>query len=135
MAISNTSILIKRSQSTAKPTSLNQGELGYSYVSNTLFFGTAGGNGVVNVGGQYYTSTIDSATSGNAPGTIVKRDASGNSYFGNIIVSGTITGTINAIVNSANSLYNTQNFSISGGDITASAVAFNGTQPVALNAS
>ena len=55
MAISNTSILIKRSLTTGRPSTLNQGEFAYSYASNTLFIGTPGGNGVVNVGGQYYT--------------------------------------------------------------------------------
>ena len=65
MAISNTSILIKRSTTTGRPGSLNAGEFAYSYASNTLFIGTPGGNGVVNVGGQYYTSTLDSATNAN----------------------------------------------------------------------
>lgn len=36
---SNTLITIKRSQSTAKPTSLANGELAYSYSSNKLFIG------------------------------------------------------------------------------------------------
>ena len=81
MPISNTNILIKRSSSTSKPSSLQAGELGYSYVSNTLFFGTVGGNGVVNVGGQYYTSTIDAATAAATADTLAKRDSTGNVSF------------------------------------------------------
>jgi hypothetical protein len=38
---SNTSILIKRSLSSSTPTSLKDGELAYSYASNTLFIGNA----------------------------------------------------------------------------------------------
>jgi hypothetical protein len=124
MAISNTSILIKRSQSTGKPASLNQGELGYSYLSNTLFFGTVGGNGVVNVGGQYYTSTVDAATQSNTASTLVKRDPNG-AFFGRLYGD----------ANTADTLTNSQNFSVSGGDITASAVGFNGSSGVTLNAS
>ena len=124
MAISNTSILIKRSQTTGKPTSLNQGELAYSYLSNTLFFGTVGGNGVVNVGGQYYTSTVDAATNANTASTLVKRDTNGAFY-----------GQLYGHANTATTLQNSQNFSVSGGDITASAVGFNGSSGVTLNAS
>jgi hypothetical protein len=124
MAISNTSILIKRSQTTGKPTSLNQGELAYSYLSNTLFFGTVGGNGVVNVGGQYYTSTVDAATNANTASTLVKRDTNG-AFFGRLYGD----------ANTADTITNAQNFSISGGDITAGAVLFNGSSGVTLNAS
>jgi hypothetical protein len=82
MAISNTNILIKRSTTTSKPTSLQAGELAYSYLSNTIFIGSPSGTGVVNVGGQYYTSQVDNATSTNTVSTIVKRDASGNIAVG-----------------------------------------------------
>jgi len=134
-SVSNSSILIKRSSATGRPSSLKSGELAYSYLSNTIFIGTSDGTSTLNVGGQYYTSQIDSATSSNNPNTIVKRDASGNSYFGNVIISGTITGTIQGIASSANSLYYSQNFGISGGDISASNISFNGTNSVILQAS
>lgn len=80
---SNTEILIKRSSVTTKPATLRAGELAYSYLSNTLFFGTAGGNGTVNVGGVLYTSTIDAATSSNTAGTLVKRD-NNNAFSGRL---------------------------------------------------
>ena len=124
MAISNTSILIKRSNTTARPGSLNAGEFAYSYASNTLFIGTPGGNGVVNVGGQYYTSTLDSATNANTASTLVKRDA-----------NGAFSGRLYGNSNTASSLLNAQNFSISGGDISAGTVSFDGTGAVVLNAS
>mgnify|MGYP003347025841 CR=1 FL=1 len=76
----NTSIRIKRSTTTGIPGSALAGELAYSYLSNTLFIGTPDGNGVVNVGGQYYTSTLDAATSQNTASTLVKRDAGGSFY-------------------------------------------------------
>ena len=132
---SNSSILIKRSTTTGRPSTLKSGELAYSYLSNTIFIGTSDGTSTLNVGGQYYTSQIDNASSTNNPSTIVKRDAAGNSYFGNVIVSGTITGTIQAIASAANTLYYPQNFGISGGDISASNISFNGSSPVILQAS
>lgn len=122
--MSNTSILIKRSSTTSRPASLASGELAYSYLSNTFFVGSPSGTGVINVGGQYYTSTIDGATASNTVSTLVKRDING-AFSGNLLGSSTNTY----------SLINAQNFSISGGDITASAISFNGTDNVALSAS
>ena len=84
MAISNTKILIKRSNSTNIPSGLSAGELAYSYSSNVLFIGTSTGTGVLNIGGQFYTSTIDSATNLNTASTLVKRDASGNFSAGTV---------------------------------------------------
>jgi len=123
MAISNTSILIKRSSSTATPSSLQNGELAYSYASNTIFIGGPG-NSVLKIGGQAYTSVIDAATSSNTASTLVKRDASGG-----------FSGQLYGNANTASSLQNAQNFSITGGDISASGVAFYGNNAVALNAS
>jgi hypothetical protein len=133
--MANTNILIKRSSSTSRPSSLAAGELGYSYLSNTLFLGTAAGNGVINVGGVYYTQAIDNATSAATPDTLVKRDASGNATFTNITVTGFISGTIDGVANTAVRLQTPRSFSVSGGDITASGVNFDGTGAVTLNAS
>ena len=122
--MANTSILIKRSSSTGRPSSLKAGELAYSYQSNTLFFGTADGTGAFNIGGQFYTSTVDSATAANVASTLVKRDEN-NGFF----------GALYGNANSATKLLTSRNFDISGGDITASAVGFDGTAAVTLNAS
>jgi hypothetical protein len=78
MATSNTGVIVKRSFTTAIPPYLEPGELAYSYVSNTFFIGSPTSDGVLNVGGLFYTQTIDAATSNNTPNTLVKRDASGN---------------------------------------------------------
>jgi len=131
--MANTNILIKRSSSTSKPSSLAAGELAYSYLSNTLFLGTAAGNGVINVGGILYTQTIDNATSAATGGTLVKRDPTGNASFNYIFAN--IVGTIAGTAEQANKLTNPRNFEISGGDITSAAVGFDGTAGVVLSAS
>ena len=133
MSIGNTSILIKRSSVTTAPSSLKAGELAYSYLSNTAFIGTADGAGVVKIGGQAYTSQIDNATSAATGLTLVQRDASGNASF-NGITANYINATINGNSNTATYLQNPQNFSISGGDITASSVLFDGSGSVTLDA-
>jgi hypothetical protein len=50
----NTLIQFKRSLTNNSPTALNIGEPGYSYSSNTLFIGTSGNNGVIEIGGSKY---------------------------------------------------------------------------------
>ena len=52
--MANTLIQIKSSTSNAAPTTLNVAEPAYSYVSNTLFIGTTGSDGVIAIGGQFY---------------------------------------------------------------------------------
>jgi hypothetical protein len=54
--MANTLIQLKSSTSNATPTVLDVAEPAYSYVSNTLFIGTAGGNGVLPIGGQFYVN-------------------------------------------------------------------------------
>ena len=121
--MANTNILIKRSAvgGLGKPTSLLAGELAYSYASNTIFIGSPTGNGVINVGGQYYTSTLDDATSSNTAGTLVKRD-----------VNGQFSGRLDGIAGKADILTNARNFSISGGDITATTQSFDGSAAIIL---
>lgn len=122
--MANTNILIKRSGSTRTPVSLGAGEFAYSYASDTLFLGNAAGNGVINVGGLLYTQTIDAATTANTGSTLVKRDANGK-----------FAGRLTGIADKADVLTNGRNFSISGHDITASAVGFDGSSAVVLDAS
>jgi hypothetical protein len=133
--MANTNILIKRAgvSGNGVPSSLLAGELAYSYASNTIFIGSPTGNGVVNVGGQFYTSQIDNATAAATGFTLVRRDATGNASFN--FITANIIGTIQGTANSALQLENSRNFSIDGGDITAGAISFNGTGDVVLNAS
>jgi len=121
--MANTNILIKRSVTTGRPVSLQAGEFAYSYSSNTLYLGSPAGTGVVNVGGQYYTSTLDAATAANTASTLVKRGGLGEFY-------GRLYGT----ANTADVLTNARNFSISGTDITASTQSFDGSSAIVLNA-
>ena len=60
---SNTEILIKRSPSTGNdaPSMLNQGELGFSYKSNTLFIGTEGSDSAIEIG---HWSNLTNLTAG-----------------------------------------------------------------------
>jgi len=85
-------IKIKRSTTTASPTTLTNGELAYSAVnggSHKLFIGRpGGGSGDIDaIGGKYFTDIIDSATSSNTISTLVLRDGSGS------FSAGTITAT------------------------------------------
>lgn len=132
--MANTSILIKRSTTVGKPVSLQAGELAYSYQSNTIFIGTPDGNGVVNVGGQYYTSQIDAATNLNTGGTLVRRDSNGNVALGHVTAD-SITASIDGNANSATQFQTDRYIDVSGGDITASAQLFNGTANATLSAS
>jgi hypothetical protein len=143
MAIGNTSILIKRSTTLDKPVSLQAGELGYSYTSNTMFIGSPAGTGVINVGGVYYTQIVDAATAANTVSTLVKRDAAGNIFVGHANVrsisfsdGGVLsTGAFSGNANSATQFQTDRFINVSGGDITASAQLFNGTANATLSAS
>lgn len=110
MAISNTSILIKRAGvgGTARPTSLLAGELAYSYASNTMFIGSPTGTGVINIGGVYYTQTVDAATNLNTAGTLVKRDGSGN------FSAGTITAALSGNASTATKWQTARTLSFTG---------------------
>lgn len=131
--MANTNILIKRSLTHDSPVSLGAGEFGYSYTSNTLFLGTSDGNGVINVGGVFYTGQIDAATDAATGGTLVRRDATGNASFNYITAN--VVGEIVGNANSATRLQTARDFSIgAGGEITAAAVSFDGTGNVVLSA-
>lgn len=56
--MANTVIQILRSYTSESPTTLHDGELAYSFVSNTLFIGTES-NQVITIGGQKYVEAID----------------------------------------------------------------------------
>lgn len=124
-------IKIKRSQVTATPPSLSEGELAYSYNSNTLFIGDVGGAGVTAIGGSAdhlklagiesgaQVNTVDSVAGKTGVVTLVKADITdfaeadyvhktgsetinGDKTFGNNV---TITGnlTVNGTVTAVNS--------------------------------
>lgn len=86
----STLVQIKRSTTNTAPATLDEGELAYSYVSNTLFIGDTA-NGVMNIGGQYYTELMDNASAANGSTTFVRRYANGSAQFSqlDILVSPT----------------------------------------------
>ena len=67
--MSNTSIQILRSYANTRPQTLNDGELAYSFVANTLYIGDRDDK-IISIGGL--TSTENLAN------TIVLRDSTGN---------------------------------------------------------
>lgn len=83
--MANTIIQIKRSTSTAAPTSLQYGELAYSFQSGRFYIGNTA-NVPIAIGGNTYNQMVDAATSANSSGTIVERDTSG-SFAANIITA------------------------------------------------
>jgi len=59
--MANTVIQLRYSEANAAPSILNVAEPAYSYVSNTLFIGTANSDGSIIVGGKAYIDKINSA--------------------------------------------------------------------------
>jgi hypothetical protein len=68
-------VQILRSYTANVPGNLIDGQLAYSYVSNSLFIGDAN-NVVYQVGGNNITNIINAATTANTPSTLVYRDSS-----------------------------------------------------------
>ena len=116
-------VTIKRSTTTNRPNTLHAGELAYSYPANTLYIGTANGDGVLTVAGGDL-ALLSTGTSQNVANTIVIRDR-----------NGAIEGRFFGVANSAVNLTSFRNFSISGGDMSAAPNSFNGTQDINLIAS
>ena len=116
-------ILIKRSSSTATPTSLANGELAYSSDSNKLFVGRpGGGTGDIDaIGGKYYTDIIAGAASANTASKLVVRDGSGNFSAGTITAS--FTGALTGNADTATTLATAR---------TIGGVSFNGSANIDL---
>lgn len=106
--MANTVIQLKYSTANAIPTTLNTGEPAYSYVSGNLFIGNATANGVILIGGKYYTDIINAATNANTGDTLVKRDASGN------FSAGTITAALTGNASTASKWQNARTIGVSG---------------------
>ncbi|NBP55060.1 hypothetical protein EBU71_00680 [bacterium] len=67
--MANTTIQILRSYANTRPSALDDGELAYSFVSNTFFIGDRTGQ-IITIGGL--------TTTENAANTVVLRDENGN---------------------------------------------------------
>lgn len=77
LANSNTIIQILRSYANNAPLTLVDGEIAYSFKSNTMFIGN-NTNDVIRIGGEYYVKAIENATREDIANTIVLRDESGS---------------------------------------------------------
>ena len=122
-------IKIKRSTSTAAPTSLENGELAYSATSggaHKLYIGRpGGGSGDIDaIGGAYYTNLVDTATHANTASMIVKRDSGGN------FSAGTITAALSGNASTASALETARTIALTG-DVTGS-VSFDGSGNVSI---
>lgn len=120
-------IQIKRSTSTATPSSLSAGELAYSGKSdsNKLFIGHPDGTtGPVAIGGQYYTGVVDGATAANTASKLVLRDGSGNFSAGTITAS--LTGDVTGNADTATALATGRTIAITG-DLAYTSPSFDGS--------
>jgi hypothetical protein len=120
-------IQIKRSTSTATPSSLSAGELAYSGKSdsNKLFIGHPDGTtGPVAIGGQYYTGIVDGATAANTASKLVLRDGSGNFSAGTITAS--LTGNVTGNADTATALATGRTIAITG-DLAYTSPSFDGS--------
>jgi hypothetical protein len=112
--MANTLIQIRSSTSNSAPQTLYIGEPAYSYVSNTLFIGTANGDSVIPIGGQSYiaqqqliynTANAAFATANTGSGAIAAGSYA-NAAFEVANSSGTYANAAFATANSAGTYAN-----------------------------
>ena len=119
MAVGNTVIQIKYSTANGRPASLNVGELGYSFVSNTFFIGTTS-NTTLNIGGYTITTAVENRTSSNTANTLVERDANGS--FSATRVYASVFGNANTVTQ-----FQTPRYINISGDVGNTSNLFDGT--------
>jgi hypothetical protein len=133
-----TTIQIKRSPNVAAATTtdLLEGELAYSYDKSNnganakLYIevqDSGGGETIHTIGGKYYTTKVDAATSANTVSTLVARDSLGN-FTANTITANSFVGDITAA--QANKLTTARYINLSG-DLQGN-VLFDGSQDVTI---
>jgi len=109
--VANSTIQILRSYSNTTPSFLNDGEMAYSFVSNTLFIGDQYGD-IIQIGGQSFANNINAAynlansaynlanTGGNSLQNTASIVTAGNlTVSGNLNVLGTTTTINTEIIN------------------------------------
>lgn len=109
--MSNSQIQILRSYANTTPLSLNDGELAYSFVSNTMFIGDQYGD-IIAIGGQVYANKANNALA-NTTGTF----GGDLTIAGNLVVRGT-TVTVNTEIINQNEIV--------AGTLTANTISANG---------
>lgn len=116
--MANTVIQIKRSSATAAPAngSLSAAEPAYSYLSGKLFLGNTSGDGVVEVGGQYWTdltsqafaqanAAFEAANTGNNAAVFTQANAAFDQANTARVHANTAHETSNAAYDQANTSY------------------------------
>lgn len=106
--MANSTIQILRSYSNTTPSFLNDGEMAYSFVSNTLFIGDQYGD-IIQIGGQSFANTINAAyTKANA--AYVLANSGGNSLqnTASIVTAGDLTVSGNLSVLGTTTTINTE---------------------------
>lgn len=119
MSLGNTVIQIKYSTANGRPATLNVAELGYSFVSNTLFIGTSA-NTILNIGGHTITTAVENRTSSNTPSTLVERDATGS--FSATRVYASVFGNANTVTQ-----FQTPRYINISGDVSNTSNLYDGT--------
>ena len=124
---SNTEILIKRSPSTGNdaPSFLNQGELGFSYKSNTLFIGTEDSDSAIEIGHWSNLTNLIAGTYGDATNIpIITVDGHGTvTNVSTSVISTTLSLDSDSGSNSMSLLHGT--LTITGGDGIATSIVAN----------
>lgn len=125
--MANTVIKLRRSSATSSPTagSLNIAEPAYSFVSDKLFIGNSAGNGVLTIGGKFYTDLIDAASDANGASTFVRRTANGD-FNGRWITADQFRGALFGTANLASAL-TPGRFITTTGDVVVANTLFDGT--------
>lgn len=126
--MSNTVIQLKYSTVTTSPPSLNVGEAAYSFTSDKLFIGNTT-NGVLTIGGKYYTDKVDAATNLSTPSTLVLRDSNGD-FSANAITANLFIGDFDGNIDTATKLQTARDIGLAG-DATGN-VSFDGSANVTL---
>lgn len=126
--MSNTTIQILRSTTSAAPSSLLPGQPAYSFVSDKLFVGNTT-NHVLTIGGKYYVDQIDAATNAATGSTIVKRDANGSASF-NVVTAQSFVGSFTGNAETATKLQTARDIALSG-SVTGN-VLFDGSSDVTI---
>ena len=114
-----TSIQLKSSSSNATPQLLNVAEPAYSYVSNTLFIGTANSDGAIAIGGQFYiaqqqliynTANAAFTSANNAAGGTTDQTARNTANASFLAANNAVAGTTDQTArNTANAAFTSAN--------------------------
>jgi len=108
--VSNTTIQILRSYANTTPATLNDGELAYSFVSNTMFIGDQYGD-IIAIGGQSFVQQLNTLNASFANVSTVIQPAYDKANAANVLAQAAFNKANNALANTTGTF---------GGDLTIS---------------